>query len=47
MGFGTLFTLFVVPVVYLILSGKHDVVEAEAPESQSVVAGAEPLPSTT
>ena len=46
MGFGTLFTLFVVPVVYLILSGKHDVVEAEAPESQSVVAGAEPLPST-
>ncbi len=47
MGFGTLFTLFVVPVVYLILSGKHDVVEAEAPESQSVVAGAEPLPSTS
>jgi multidrug efflux pump len=46
MGFGTLFTLFVVPVVYLILSGKHDVVEAEAPESRSVVAGAEPLPST-
>jgi multidrug efflux pump len=46
MGFGTLFTLFVVPVVYLILSGKHDVVVAEAPESQSVVAGAEPLPST-
>ena len=45
-GFGTVFTLFVVPVVYLILSGKHDVVEAEAPESQPVVAGVEPLPST-
>jgi multidrug efflux pump len=28
MSFGTVFTLFVVPVVYLILSGKHEVVAA-------------------
>ena len=31
MGFGTIFTLFVVPVVYLILSGKHEAVEVEDP----------------
>ncbi len=28
MSFGTVFTLFVVPVVYLLLSGKHEVVAA-------------------
>jgi multidrug efflux pump len=31
MGFGTVFTLFVVPVVYLLLSGKHEAVAAEDP----------------
>jgi multidrug efflux pump len=30
-SFGTLFTLFVVPVVYLLLSGKHVVAEASQP----------------
>ena len=34
MGFGTIFTLFVVPVVYLLLSGKHEV--AEQTEQASV-----------
>jgi hypothetical protein len=29
MSFGTVFTLFVVPVVYLFLSGKHRTVEME------------------
>jgi multidrug efflux pump len=33
MGFGTIFTLFVVPVVYLILSGKHAPAEEESPEA--------------
>jgi multidrug efflux pump len=32
MSFGTIFTLFVVPVVYLILSGKHAPVEEVVPE---------------
>ncbi len=32
MGFGTIFTLFVVPVVYLLLSGKHEAREVEAPQ---------------
>ncbi len=32
MGFGTIFTLFVVPVVYLLLSGKHEAQESEAPQ---------------
>lgn len=31
MSFGTIFTLFVVPVVYLVLSGKHAPVAEEAP----------------
>jgi multidrug efflux pump len=31
MSFGTVFTLFVVPVFYLLLSGKHEAVEAEDP----------------
>ena len=31
MSFGTVFTLFVVPVVYLLLSGKHEVVAATEP----------------
>ncbi len=30
MGFGTIFTLFVVPVVYLVLSGKHAPVAEQA-----------------
>ena len=33
MSFGTVFTLFVVPVVYLILSGKHAPVEEETAEA--------------
>lgn len=33
MSFGTVFTLFVVPVVYLLLSGKHEAVEAIEPET--------------
>lgn len=32
LSFGTLFTLFVVPVVYLLLAGKHE----QQPESDSV-----------
>ena len=31
MSFGTVFTLFIVPVFYLLLSGKHETVEAEDP----------------
>jgi multidrug efflux pump len=45
MGFGTIFTLFVVPVVYLLLSGKHEAV-AEAAPSDADVAGAAPEPAT-
>ena len=32
MSFGTIFTLFVVPVVYLLLSGKHEVVKEDEHE---------------
>ena len=39
MSFGTVFTLFVVPVVYLLLSGKHEAVEAAEPiASENLVA---------
>jgi hypothetical protein len=39
MSFGTVFTLFVVPVVYLLLSGKHETVEAAEPiASENLVA---------
>lgn len=47
MSFGTIFTLFVVPAVYLILSGKHEAVKAGKPEKQPTAPGAEPLPSTS
>jgi multidrug efflux pump len=40
-GFGTVFTLFVVPVVYLLLSGKHEAVEAQAPEPEPNLVAAE------
>jgi multidrug efflux pump len=33
MSFGTIFTLFVVPVVYLLLAGRHEKVEAVAAET--------------
>jgi len=41
MSFGTMFTLFVVPVVYLILSGKHEVVESPEPAATAGLAPAE------
>jgi multidrug efflux pump len=41
MSFGTVFTLFVVPVVYLLLSGKHEAVEAPQPEMGAVLNPAE------
>jgi multidrug efflux pump len=51
MSFGTVFTLFVVPVVYLILSGKHEVVEAAEPETGSAgdsgMRGAELVPGAS
>jgi multidrug efflux pump len=49
MSFGTVFTLFVVPVVYLLLSGKHEsaeVMERAAAESQLDVPDAQPEPAT-
>lgn len=35
MSFGTLFTLFVVPVVYLLLSGRHEAIPGEAPLAEA------------
>jgi multidrug efflux pump len=48
MGFGTVFTLFVVPVVYLLLSGKHEAVEAAAttPDHERDLGQPEPVPGT-
>jgi multidrug efflux pump len=49
MSFGTVFTLFVVPVVYLLLSGKHEsaeVMDRAAAESQLDVPDAQPEPAT-
>ena len=49
MSFGTIFTLFVVPVVYLILSGKHETAEAmdkAAAASQQDVPDVQPEPAT-
>lgn len=42
MSFGTLFTLFVVPVVYLLLSGKHRTAEVESTVDTDAVADATP-----
>jgi multidrug efflux pump len=51
MSFGTTFTLFVVPVVYLLLSGKHEAVEATEPETDErkdpAFHDAEPLPGAS
>jgi multidrug efflux pump len=46
MSFGTVFTLFVVPVVYLLLSGKHATVESPEPDQPEELPGAEPEPAT-
>ena len=46
MSFGTVFTLFIVPVVYLLLSGKHAAVAAEAPAADEGIAGAAPVAGT-
>lgn len=48
MSFGTLFTLFVVPVVYLLLSGKHKAVEVaeQAPAVDGDIGAAAPVPGT-
>ena len=37
MSFGTIFTLFVVPVVYLILSGKHEAIAVDTSEPEPTV----------
>jgi len=41
MSFGTLFTLFIVPIVYLVLSGKHAAVEAGAQKPAAALTGEE------
>jgi multidrug efflux pump len=42
MGFGTIFTLFVVPAVYLVLSGKHEAIAVETEDA--AIADAAPVP---
>ena len=42
MGFGTIFTLFVVPAVYLVLSGKHEAIAVET--EGAAIADAAPVP---
>jgi multidrug efflux pump len=47
MSFGTLFTLFVVPVVYLLLSGKHEAIAAaEQASDREIGDAAAPIPGT-
>ena len=48
MSFGTLFTLLVVPVVYLLLSGKHEQsAEAESTESSAPAVGGTAVPEAS
>jgi multidrug efflux pump len=46
MSFGTVFTLFVVPVVYLLLSGKHEAIAAAEQASDREIGDAAPIPGT-